>query len=66
MEKPIQLKAARVNANLTQKEAAEILGISRGTLANYESYTTKPDISTSKKLAKLYGLTVDEIIFFKS
>ena len=61
---PIQLKAARVNAGYTQAEAAKALGISKGTLLNYEKYRTKPDIELSKQIAKLYKTTVDEIIFF--
>lgn len=60
----IHLKAARVNANLTQAEAAESLGISKNTLANYEMYRTIPDIELSKRIANLYGLTVDDIIFY--
>lgn len=63
---PIHLKAARVNAGLTQQEAAAAVGVSKGTLRNYETYKTKPDIETSKRLAKLYGLTVDGIIFCNS
>ena len=61
----ITLKAARVNAGLTQKEAAERLGISRSTLASYEAYKTKPDIEMAKKLAALYGLPVDGILFLR-
>lgn len=60
----ITLKAARVNATLTQREAAKRLGISRGTLLSYEAYRTKPDIETAKRIAALYGLPVDGIIFF--
>ncbi len=60
----ITLKAARVNAGLTQKEAAKRLGISRNTLANYEMYKTKPDIEMGKKIASLYNLPVDGIIFY--
>jgi transcriptional regulator with XRE-family HTH domain len=59
----ITLKAARVNAGLTQKEAASKLGISRGTLASYEQYRTKPDIEMAQRIADLYGTTVDGIIF---
>ncbi len=62
----ITLKAARVNAGLTQKEAAGALGISKGTLASYEMYKTKPEIEKSKQIAALYNLTVDDIIFFSS
>lgn len=60
------LKAARVNAGLTQDEAVKKLGISKSTLLNYESYRTKPDIEIAKKIAALYGVTVDDIIFFTS
>lgn len=59
----INLRAARVNANLTQEEAAKHLGISKGTLASYESNRTKPNIEMAKKMALLYGVTVDDIIF---
>lgn len=61
----ITLKAARVNSGLTQSEAATSLGISKGTLSNYEQYRTKPDIELSKRMATLYGCSVDDIIFFK-
>lgn len=60
----IHLKAARVNAGYTQSEAAKALEISKGTLASYEKYKTKPDIETAKKIATLYRTTVDNIIFF--
>lgn len=62
----IKLKAARVNAGLTQSKAAKELNISKKTLSNYEMYRTKLNIEMSKRLAKLYGLTVDDIIFFEN
>lgn len=60
---PIHLDAARTNARLTQAEAANELKISRNTLSSYESYKTVPDIETAKKIAALYGLSVDDIIW---
>lgn len=60
----IQLKAARINAGLTQCAAAKELNLSKSTLSNYEAYKTKPNIETAKKIAKLYGLTVNDIIFY--
>lgn len=59
----ITLKAARVNAGLTQKEAAKALKISKNTLANYEAYKSKPNIEMAQNIAALYGLSVDGIIF---
>lgn len=60
----MSLKAARVNADMTQEQAAKALGVTKGTIINYEKYRTKPSIMMSKKLAALYGCTVDDIIFF--
>lgn len=58
---PITLKAARVNANLNQTQVAEALEISKNTVSSYENYKTKPDIETAKRLAKLFGLTLNDI-----
>lgn len=60
----IHLKAARVNAGFTQEEVAKALNISKNTVVNYEAYRSKPDIEMAVKLASLYGMTVDDIIFF--
>ena len=58
------MKAARVNANLTQLEAAKALEISRNSLNNYENYKAIPKVDVAQKMAKLYGLSSDDIIFF--
>lgn len=59
----ITLKAARVNAGLTQDEAIRKLYISKSTLINYEKYRTIPDIDTAIQMATLYGLSVNDLIF---
>ena len=59
----ILLKAARINAEKTQEEAGEYVGKTKQTIANYESYTSIPDIETAMKLAEFYGLTVDDIVW---
>ncbi len=60
----ITMKAARVNANLTQKEAAKALNISKNTLVNYERGRSIPKVDMARKMAALYGLAVSDIIFF--
>lgn len=57
----ISIKAARVNAGLTQKQVAEQIGKTKNTIVSYEAYTSKPDIETALALAKLFGLSVDDI-----
>jgi len=59
----ISLKAARVNAGLSQKEAAEKLDISRATLQNYENGKTTPDVLMSRKIEELYRFPTDYILF---
>ena len=61
----ILLKAARINAGKTQEEAGAHVGKTKATIANYESYSRTPDISTAKKLAEFYGLTVNDIVWDK-
>lgn len=59
----ITIKAARVNAELTQEQAAEKIGVTVKTIQNWESGATSPTMEQGKKLASVYGLTVDNIIF---
>lgn len=59
----ITMKAARINAGLTQKVAAKKLNVSNKTLHRWEngiSYPTPPKIEA---ICTLYGLSYDDIIF---
>lgn len=55
---------ARKKAGLSQETVAEKLGVSRQTISKWETDETVPDIYQSKKLAKLYNLSLDELIEF--
>ena len=55
---------ARKKTGLSQEMVAEKLGVSRQTISKWETDETIPDIYQSKKLAKLYNLTLDELIDF--
>ena len=58
------LMQARKKAGLSQEAVAEKLGVSRQTISKWETDETVPDIYQSKKLAKLYHLSLDELIEF--
>ena len=60
----ISMKAARVDAGFTQKDAAKALNISKNTLARYETGKAIPKVDLAKRIATLYSFSVDEIIFF--
>lgn len=55
---------ARKKRGLSQEGVAEKLGVSRQTISKWELDETLPDIYQSKKLANLYGLSLDELIEF--
>lgn len=57
------LEAARRNVGLTQKEAAEKLGVSNVTLSNWENGLTFPDARQIDKICELYGVSYDNLNF---
>ena len=61
----ITVAAARINAGMTQQQAAEALKISKGTYRNYEKGATEPTIFMAEKIANLFGMTLDQITFRK-
>lgn len=59
----VTLKQARELIGLKQFEAAEKIGITPETLANYEKGKSYPDIPVLRKIEKLYGVPYHRIIF---
>lgn len=57
----ISLAAARVNAGLSQKEAAKSLNTSIKTIQNHESGKTEPGWEMVEKYSKLYGLPIGNL-----
>lgn len=57
----ISLEAARVNAKITQKDAAKALGVSEQSIVNWEKGVRKPTIENALKLCELYGRNLLEI-----
>ena len=55
---------ARKRSGLSQEGVAEKLGVSRQTVSKWETGETVPDIYQSKKMARLYGVSLDELIDF--
>lgn len=59
----ISLAAARVNAEMNQGEVCKALKISKQTLINWEHGNTSPTAENAQRLADLYKLDLDDIIF---
>lgn len=59
----ITLKSARVNKNLTQVQAAKLIGITVDTLSNYERGKSYPDVPVIKRIEEVYGVSYSDLIF---
>lgn len=59
----ISLEAARVNAGMTQPQAAQAMGVSVTTILKWEKGTTMPTIDKAMALAELYSVPLDSINF---
>ena len=59
----ISLKAARVNAGLSQKEAAKLLKVSNKTLHSWESGETSPSAKYIDAICELYKVSYDNLNF---
>jgi DNA-binding XRE family transcriptional regulator len=57
----ITLEAARVNAHLSQKDAAKGLGISPETLRSYENGKREITLQLARKLADMYQFPLQYI-----
>lgn len=56
------LKAHRTSRGLTQEYVAEALGVSRQAVSKWENGTSDPSTANLMALAKLYNLSVDELL----
>lgn len=52
----------RKEKGLTQKQLAEILGVSDKTVSHWEREESSPDISLLKEIATVFGITTDELL----
>ena len=59
-----KLLKLRKEKGLSQEELGMEMQVSRQTVSKWELDETLPDICQSKKLANLYGLSLDELIAF--
>lgn len=57
-----KIKKYREEKKMTQVEVAEILGVKPATISKYEAGTLEPNIESLKKLAEIFGVSVDELL----
>ncbi len=63
MEFKISLKAARINANMTQAELGKKIGRNPSTILNWENGNTKIPLDDFKKICKVLNVNENNIFF---
>ena len=58
----MNLKTLRKINNYTQEEVAEKINVSRQSVAKWENNESVPDINSCVELAKLYNVTLDNLV----
>ena len=58
----MQLLTLRTKAGWSQEFVARQIEVSRQTIMNWESGENSPNVDKAIKLAKLFGVTVDELL----
>lgn len=58
----INIKFFREQKNLTQKELANILGVSRSVVAKWENETVLPDLEALISLSQLFQVSLDHLV----
>lgn len=61
----ITLKAARVNKELNQTKAGELIGVSKETISNWERGISYPKASLIPKIEEVYGVGYNDILFLR-
>lgn len=56
----------RKNHNLSQENLAEMVGVTRQTISNWELNETSPDLKQAQKLTEIFNISMDELIGNKS
>ena len=56
------LRALRIKERYSLEDVAEIIGVSRQSVAKWESGESLPDIEKCAKLSKLYKVTLDALV----
>ena len=57
-----RFKFFREKCGLSQKEAADLIGIKYYQLGNYETNRSEPSISVLKQMSRIYGVSIDQLV----
>ena len=58
----MQVRDLRKKAGLSQKKLGEIVGVTQGTISQWEKKLTHPRFKTARKLAKALNVSVNDLL----
>lgn len=58
-----KLKELRKNSSLTQEQISEVIGVDRSSYSYYENGKATPSLGVLIKIAKVFNVTLDYIVF---
>lgn len=56
------LKKLRIEHKISQKQLADVIGVSQQSINKYENHNVEPDISTLKSLANYFNTSIDYLV----
>ena len=59
----ITLRAARINAGLTQKDAAKLIGVNASMINKWENGGSSPTAKRIDKMLEVYNVKYEDVIF---
>lgn len=62
MELSERIYQLRKEKNMTQQDLADQLGVSRQAVSRWEMGTAKPELESLTAMAKIFGLSLDELV----
>ena len=60
-----RIEEIRKERNIRQEEFAKALGVSRQTISSLENGRYNPSITLAYKIAKFFGMTIEEVFVFE-
>ena len=60
-----KIEAIRKEQGILQEESAKAMGVSRQTISSLENGRYNPSILLAHKIAKFFGMTIEEVFVFE-
>ena len=60
------MKKLRIKHKISQKQLADVIGVSQQSINKYENHNIEPDIDTLKSLANYFNTSIDYLVGYSN